>query len=132
MRRTGVRFHALPILSLFVILGVAPAGCGSDDGDYTSNPTSGLELNSGTLATGAGYQHTFADSGAFSYHCTLHPCMQHGTVTVTAAGLDSGLVTILTPGGACPGGYTPLTISVKPGGYVRWMNQSVAHTVTSD
>lgn len=136
MRRTGVTFrlsHLHPVV-LSAVLGVLPlAGCGGDD-DYGSNPppSGNLELNSGTLGTGVVYQHTFANTGAFSYHCTLHPCMQHGTVTVAPAGLDSGVVTIMTPGGACPGGYTPLTISVKPGGYVRWVNQSVAHTVTSD
>lgn len=130
MRRTGVPLRLVPI-AIGIVLS---AGCGNDDPDYGSNPTppGNPVLNSGSIPTGGVFQYVFADSGAFAYHCALHPCMTHGTVTVTAAGSDSALVTILTPGGACPGGYTPLMTSVKPGGSVRWVNQSVTHTVTSD
>lgn len=37
--------------------------------------------NSGTIAPGANFSHTFASSGPFTYHCTIHPGMV-GTVTV--------------------------------------------------
>ena len=127
---------ALYAVALFTVALAAPmlAGCGNGDSDYGSNPNPGGTpvLNSGSIPTNGSFQHVFADSGSFPYHCTLHPCMTHGTVTVAAGAADSALVTILTPGGACPGGYTPLGVSVKPGGSVRWVNQSVTHTVTSD
>lgn len=37
--------------------------------------------NSGTIAPGANFSHTFASSGTFTYHCMIHPGMV-GTVTV--------------------------------------------------
>jgi len=58
--------------------------------------------------------------------------MSHGTVTVANGQPDSIVVNIITPGGYCAGGFSPLTVSIKPGGHVRWVNQSVTHTVTSD
>lgn len=136
MRTSGAPFRLPLFLAALALLSLpCLAGCGYDDNkDYGSNPNppGNPVLNSGTIATNGSFQQAFADSGAFSYHCSLHPCMTHGTVTVTASGADSALVNILTPGGGCPGGYTPLAVSVKPGGTVRWANQSVPHTVTSD
>ena len=39
------------------------------------------ELNSGDLATGAQYSHTFNTAGTFNYHCSIHTSMT-GSVTV--------------------------------------------------
>lgn len=119
-----------------VLLGAVAAAIGfAACSDYGSNPPptgQNLELNSGNIGSGGVYQHAFADSGAFSYHCALHPCMAHGTVTVASGGLDSAIVNITSPGGGCQGAYSPLSVSVRRGGFVRWVNQSVIHTVTSD
>ena len=38
--------------------------------------------DSGNLAPGSTFDHTFASAGTFAYHCTIHSSM-HGTVTVT-------------------------------------------------
>jgi plastocyanin len=38
--------------------------------------------DSGNLAAGSTFDHTFATAGTFAYHCAIHPQM-HGTVTVT-------------------------------------------------
>jgi plastocyanin len=38
--------------------------------------------DSGNLAPGSTFDHTFATAGTFAYHCTIHSSM-HGTVTVT-------------------------------------------------
>jgi plastocyanin len=38
--------------------------------------------DSGNLAPGSTFDHTFAAAGTFAYHCTIHSSM-HGTVTVT-------------------------------------------------
>ena len=38
--------------------------------------------DSGNLAPGSTFDHTFATAGTFAYHCTIHSQM-HGTVTVT-------------------------------------------------
>ena len=128
-------FSTLLMAGLLAVLAAsAISGCYNSNKNYGTNPppSGSLELSSGNLATGGSYRHAFADSGAFLYHCTIHSCMTHGTVTVTAAGADSAVVTIVSPGGGCAGGYTPLAVSVRPGGAVRWVNQSVTHTVTSD
>jgi plastocyanin len=38
--------------------------------------------DSGNLAPGSTFDHTFATAGTFAYHCAIHSQM-HGTVTVT-------------------------------------------------
>ena len=38
--------------------------------------------DSGNLAPGSTFDHTFATAGTFAYHCMIHSSM-HGTVTVT-------------------------------------------------
>ena len=38
--------------------------------------------DSGNLAAGSTFDHTFATAGTFAYHCKIHSSM-HGTVTVT-------------------------------------------------
>jgi plastocyanin len=38
--------------------------------------------DSGNLAPGSTFDHTFATAGTFAYHCAIHSSM-HGTVTVT-------------------------------------------------
>jgi plastocyanin len=38
--------------------------------------------DSGNLAPGSTFDHTFATAGSFAYHCTIHSQM-HGTVTVS-------------------------------------------------
>ncbi len=38
----------------------------ADDGSF----------DSGTMATGATFSHTFTKAGSFSYHCALHPSMK--------------------------------------------------------
>jgi LPXTG-motif cell wall-anchored protein len=49
----------------------------------------GSGLASGTLQPGQGYSHTFANSGTFSYICSIHPFMK-GSVTVQAADSSGG------------------------------------------
>lgn len=44
----------------------------ADDGSF----------DSGNLAGGAGFQHTFSAAGTFSYHCSIHSSMK-ATITVT-------------------------------------------------
>ncbi|MHB8603612.1 MAG: cupredoxin domain-containing protein [Thermoplasmatota archaeon] len=39
------------------------------------------DFDSGFLASGSSFTHTFAAQGAFSYHCNVHPGMQ-GTIVV--------------------------------------------------
>lgn len=127
--------------ALVILAGVALLGCSKSTsatspygGGYGNNPPPppSLELNSGNIPSGGVYQHTFANAGSYLYHCSLHSCMTHGTVTVAVGQPDSIVVNVITPGTTCAGGFSPLTVSIKPGGHVRWVNESVTHTVTSD
>jgi hypothetical protein len=118
-------------LPLFLVVSLlALSGCGKDKG---TDPVPGMELDSpGLLGATTGsrnYIHTFANAGTYSYHCRYHPASSHaGTVTVDPQGPDSGFVMISL------GAYHPATLSVRPGGTVRWQNfdDGVHHTVTSD
>ena len=120
----------IPSLVAASLLVVAVAVSCSKSSPYTPpGGGGGPELNSGTLAAGAGYQHTFATAGTFGYHCAIHGTAMAGSVTVVAGSNDSALVTI---GPSLS--YSPATVSVKPTGHVRWINSptSSAHTVTSN
>jgi plastocyanin len=48
---------------------------------HTVTSDQGSELGSPTIGQGQIYQHVFADTGSYAYHCTPHPTM-HGTVIV--------------------------------------------------
>jgi plastocyanin len=50
----------------------------ADDGSF----------DSGDVAAGASFQHTFATAGTVKYHCIIHESMT-GTVTVTPAASSS-------------------------------------------
>jgi plastocyanin len=105
--------------------------CGSGGGGYGSNPGGGgtttKVLNSGNVAPGASYSHTFTKAGSFAYHCNYHSVMK-GTVTVSAAATDSLVqVNITSSSTPFPGA------TVKTGGKVTWKNNTgMTHTVTSN
>ena len=85
------------------------------------------ELDSGNIAAGAMFQHTFTTAGSFPYHCNFHAPMS-GTVVVNASAPTS-LVDVSITSNSTP--FPAAT--VKPGGIVRWTNNTAAtHTVTSD
>lgn len=48
----------------------------------TSDSDSSESFDSGHLAPGATFTHTFNNAGTISYHCTIHPFM-HGQVIVS-------------------------------------------------
>ena len=48
----------------------------NDGASHTVVSDSGSEINSGTLAPGQSYSHTFNDAGTFAYHCAIHPSMK--------------------------------------------------------
>ena len=51
---------------------------GADDHTVTSNDGA---FDSGVLAAGSAFEHTFDTPGAFPYFCAIHPEME-GTITV--------------------------------------------------
>ena len=108
----------------------------------TSDNTTGGSpaFDSGNLAAGASYSHTFTATGTYTYHCNYHNWMK-GTVVVKAgsaspspiapvkASIPSGA---LSPNGAP--GYAPdnFTLVIGVNNTVIWTNNDSAHhTVTS-
>ncbi len=54
----------------------------TNNGPSTHTVTAGdSSFNSGNVAAGGKFTHTFSASGTFAYHCTIHPQMT-GSVTV--------------------------------------------------
>ena len=123
------KFVRLALAAFVVTVAVYVAACGKDK---STNPGGGggggAELNSGPITSTNKFQHTFASAGTFNYQCTIHPQML-GTVTVAVAGQDSALVTIVNNTST---GFQPGSVTIKPGGFVRWTNTSgMTHNVTS-
>ncbi len=122
--------------AIVLAMALAAASCSSSGGG-TTNPTSpggggggggvSRELNSGDFGPGATYQHRFATTGTFPYHCIHHSPMT-GSVVVSAAATDTLVnVSITSISMTFPGA------SVKPGGRVVWTNNTGSiHTVTSN
>jgi plastocyanin len=44
---------------------------------------SGISLDSGSMAIGATFKHTFSEAGSFAFHCQLQPDRMRGTIIVT-------------------------------------------------
>jgi len=82
-------------------------------------------FSSGTLPSGTQFVHTFTNTGSFGYRCLIHAPGMVGTVNVVASGgVDSIVVT--TPGMT----FSPGTVTINTGGYVRWAISGTSHTVT--
>ena len=50
--------------------------------DSVPHTVTGSDFDSGPIAQGATFSHTFPTAGSFDYKCTIHPSMPHGKVTV--------------------------------------------------
>lgn len=122
----------------FVLLGaVSLLGCKSGTGisglyggggGSTGGTTGGnAAFNSGSLTGPATFVHTFANAGTVGYHCNFHVSMgMSGTVTIAAGEADSAVVA------ASGTSFTPPSVRIRPGGFVRWNVAGGPHTVTSD
>lgn len=120
------------VLSLYTFALVVVLGCGGGGGGGgPTNPGGGgPSFNFTFPASGTSQLFTFTTAGSFTYGCTSHSGM-NGTVIVDAgAALDSAVVGVGSAGGSLS--YSPSSVTIKPGGYVRWVNQSSMsnHTVT--
>ena len=120
---------AAVVLVLALIAAVAVvASCSnsSNTGGVLAPP--GKELDSGNIASGGVFPHTFKTAGTFAYHCTIHGAGMAGSVLVVPGAAVSQAVTI-GPGLT----YSPTSVSVDTGGTVTWTNSAtINHTVTSN
>ena len=60
--------------TLTVAVGTTVTWTNNDSASHTVTSNDNL-FNSGTLAKGATFSHTFNQKGTFQYHCSIHPSM---------------------------------------------------------
>lgn len=84
---TDERYHFSPTTT-YVNVGGAVTWSNGTDAPHTVKSDSGSELASSTIAAGKSFSHTFAATGTFAYHCTIHTYMT-GQVVVLAAGVTA-------------------------------------------
>jgi plastocyanin len=73
---------------VYVNVGESVTWTNDSDAPHTVDSDSGGELESGNLAEGDTFDHTFGATGTFAYHCDIHDYMK-GTVNVLAAGVTA-------------------------------------------
>jgi len=81
------RYHFSP-LTAYVNVGGTVTWTNGSDAPHTVTSDAGSELASPTVAAGKTFSHTFAATGTFAYHCTIHPYMV-AKVVVLAAGVTA-------------------------------------------
>ena len=84
---TNNRYHFSPTTT-FVSVGGKVTWTNGSDAPHTVTSDSGSELASATLNAGKTFSHTFASTGTFTYHCSIHTYMV-GKVVVLAAGVTA-------------------------------------------
>src|SRR5262249_30577319 len=123
----------LPVLALVTAAFAAAAGCSSNNSSSPTQPVTGPTFNFTFPATGVSDTLRFRDVGTWTYHCAAHASLgMTGTIIVDPAStVDS------VPGGVQVGAgnsysFSPATVTIKPGGLIRWVNVSslTNHTVT--
>ena len=128
---------ALALLALALLALLAPAGgCGSKKSSPTAPPPAGggPSFNFSFASVGTSHSITFPNEGHFGYHCAPHRTSgMTGTVHVTSGAADSATVDV-GPNGTTS--FAPATVSIKPGGTVRWVRPGTSsltnHTATND
>jgi plastocyanin len=128
-----------PLMSLGIVMIVTMllAGCGGGGGGGGGGGSSGLELDSGLIASTVGtFAHTFLTVGTFNYHCTVQGHTMTGSVIVQgpSTGSPDHLVSIV-PGAKTLGAaaFNLDSVTVGIGEKVTWTNNDLTeHTVTSE
>lgn len=120
------------VAALFALACVAmlAGGCSKKSSSAPAGGSGGPALGFTFPATGVSNQFTFTTVGSWDYHCIPHQASgMTGTVIVATAGADSALVQV---GGGSGFQFVPASVTIKQGGYVRWVNVSsfTNHTVT--
>ena len=120
------------LIAVAVLVQLA-AGCSSKGTSAPAVTTSGPTWNFTFPANGVSHQLQFTDVGSWGYRCLTHggaPYYMTGTVVVDGSSVvDSALVQV----GAGSGfQFVPASVTIKPNGFVRWVNMTSAtnHTAT--
>lgn len=125
----------LPALAIVAIAFAGSPGCTkATTPTYGGTVATGPSFSLSFPAQGASQSLTFTDIGSWDYHCNPHGPAMAGTVVVSAsASTDTDTVAVgVNASGVAALVFTPATVTIKPGGHVRWINRSsmVNHTVT--
>ena len=124
---------AFLVFGFFLAIAAGIASCGSSTSPSGGGgAATGPNFDFGFPATSVSHAFTFADTGSWAYQCSPHGncCGMTGTVVVTStASAESALVSV---GNSDQLSFSPQSVSIKPGGVVRWVNVSTFgnHTVT--
>src|SRR5512134_175491 len=83
-------------LVALMLAGASSCNSGGDGaGKNPIGPGNQRELDSGDISNGGVYNHRFATSGTYPYHCIYHSPMR-GTVTVDASAADTVITVNIT------------------------------------
>jgi plastocyanin len=116
-------------LSALLLASAWTLAAGCSKGTKSTNPAVLPPELGGTLAPGAIYAHRFFTSGAYAYHCSIHPSMTGIVVVTPAAPASDSLMGVNITSYA----FTQSSVSIPVNGKVTWTNfATITHTVTSD
>jgi plastocyanin len=129
--------------SISVVVGSTVTWTNNDTTGHTVSADDG-SFDSGTVAPGATFSHTFDTAGTFTYHCNIHPSMTATITVVPAPAASAPPVPAPSTGPAASAGagsavaikdfsFQPASISVAVGSTVTWTNNdTTGHTVSAD
>lgn len=128
MNRLGIAF---PLALLGMALFLVGCGGGGGGGGGVTNPGTGPSFDLHFPATNASQTFVFNDAGTWDYHCTPHGSQgMTGSVVVNASSANDSMLVSVGPSNTLT--FSPASVTIKPGGVVRWVNVSTMtiHTVT--
>jgi plastocyanin len=130
--------RAIPALMFVAAIG---AGCSSSSNNSVApTPVPGPNFSfafptAGTvIVPGTSNKQIFTDVGTWGYRCIAHAVSNNmvGAIIVDTSSTTADSALVQVGGGAGGFGFVPDTVTIRTGGYVRWINVSamINHTAT--